>query len=191
MPKRRLHGLGPHVAELDFDVPPPENPGNILDKLSAKQQAFQASKREKKMLKKVRKREQKRSKVEAKYGIQLDELPPNEFNYDSSSSSDTHASSVASLERQLTKAERQIEKLNRKYDGKLVGASPKKAAEIEKERLKKIREVEKEAGKTERELSKKKEKRLGKRLERNAKKEEKASKKIGKLQWIVIKNLDA
>jgi hypothetical protein len=184
--KRRFQALQSLVAELDFDVPPPENPRNILDKLSAKQQARKVSKAKKKSLKEQHKRDRKREEVMAKYG---DQCELNVFDYGAFSSSGSD-SSIAGPQKDMSKMEREVEKLHRKCDEKLIGASQKKVAKIERERRQRLAELQEGASKNQRELSSKKNKELDKLDEKTARREEKEHNKLRKQEWIVIKNLD-
>jgi hypothetical protein len=194
------------VAELNLNVPPPASPAtkNLLDKLSARDQARRASKKDAKMLKRQLKHDA-RLQVRAHHGTgdgsqyMLDpreEIKSNAMAYDDSagptseSESDSDdEGSVRRMAKKTAQADAKASKINARSDEKVAGASSEeKRDRIERERAKELDRVEKEWSER-RERFEKAQKRKGeKRVGRNAKRIEKAGKRLERLQWVVVVN---
>jgi hypothetical protein len=181
---RRLRVLQPFFAELRFDVPPPAEQKNVLDKIAAKQVSRKISKREKKQVEEEEKKLKEREKHIRKAAKNSNSSVP-DIGFDMGAD-DSDASSIISLNREMRLLERKIEEIEQKADEKRRKTEkPKKLAEIEEKRVEEIEKVEKEIRKTERDLERKHEKSGMKAWKR----QDKEMEKVGKLRWIVIKNL--
>lgn len=161
MMERRLEGLRPYMAELDFDVPPPTQQTGILAKMSAGQVKRQVKKADKKAVKKrkdVFKEERKVSK-------DVDKLHRE------------YEKEMKKLDKEEEKEKRETAKEARKDGGK-------KAEKAERKLEKELGKIEKERAKVERELEKKTGKETSKPQEKD--KEVKQAKKV---LWILIENI--
>jgi hypothetical protein len=185
MRDRRMAALGPYIAPLTTDVPPPTTQRNILDKIAAKQVDKTTEKKEKGLRKKQRKAQQKQESIERLrengYNIHNEH---HEVYIDDGSSSDSD-SSTDSAESKIAKLDREIKKINRKADAELLEKGSSKAAKIEHERSKELAKVQREKDKRERKINKK----LGKAQEKGQKRDSKNEKKVIKMEYIVIESL--
>lgn len=174
--EKRFKVLSPHLASLDFDVSPPAEQKNVMNKMSAKQNQRKLNKKSKDAAKKEREKEENLRKAALKYGRQRHEV-------EDLWESDTK--NILSLEDEIEKLNRKVGEINRKADEMLVEASEKKARDIEKKRMEKLKDIEK----TRMELEDALEKCYRKGNQKVVSKEEKERKKMGKLMWLVISNV--
>ena len=171
---RRMAILQPCIAPLTTDVPPPAKTSNVLDQISASQ-----------IRRTTRKSGENMMKTHAKQ------------KKNSSSSSSDSDSDDSSLISELAKVDRKIAKEEAKCQSKLATKSPSKAAEIIKDKDKEVRHLESEKQKLQKELYKKgikREKSASKKAskagQKQTKSEAEALKKVSRMEYIVIENLD-
>lgn len=165
-----MQALAPYVAPLTLNVPPPTKQRNVLDKMSAKQIERSRQKQEKGQQKKD--------------GYSSDTGSGSSLSSDSSSSSD---SSLEGMEKKIRSADARIDRINRKAELDMLSKDPRAAAKVEEKRTKQIRKVEKKRA----ENSRKVERRNLKVDKKRNSKSEKDIKKIARMEFLVIENLDA
>jgi hypothetical protein len=207
---RRYHQLLPNIADLYLNVPPPVSPKskNLIDKLSAKDQARRASKKESKMLKRQLKHDA-RQQLRAHRGIvgngeqfmldPVEEVKSNAMAYDDSAGATSESESdsdddgsVRRMARKTGQADEKASKINARYEEKLrLASSEDKKGKLEKERGRELDKVEKEWSERRARFEKAQKRKSGKRMERNGKRIEKAGKRLERLQWIVVVNRDS
>ncbi|RMZ86300.1 hypothetical protein DV736_g6474, partial [Chaetothyriales sp. CBS 134916] len=187
------------IAELIFDVPPPTEQTNLLDRLSAKQVQGKMKKNRKKAIKeqdKIRKdREKEEGRISSSSASSIDGW---------SSSGREQAVRPVTLkedleaEKKLKKLELKLQKVNLKAEQKLLSEEKssrsekdraKEARKIEKDRAKETSEIYKEMNKIQRERESKTREREAKVQEIDAEVQEKETKAVAKLKWIVVENL--
>lgn len=191
------------MQPLDFDVPPPENRGNIIDKISAKNQARKAERKKRKLFKRQQRYDARafsRKDSDASASIWSGDtsssghrIRSNAMEYDeySSGSSDSDDEDIAGEEETLVKAVARAEadrlKAHARAEAELA-AGGSKAAKAEARRGKELNRIEERLGRDREKVSEKREKRLGKRIKNNTKRQEKAGKRMQRMEWIVITN---
>ncbi|UKZ57913.1 hypothetical protein TrVGV298_011774 [Trichoderma virens] len=170
IPDRQMQSISANIAPLSFNVPPPSEQRNIIDRLSAKQVESQMKKSEKKNRKKLLELREKDAKMSRR--------SPAPMGYAGSDSSDS------SWEDEQQELDDKIRKIHRKADEKLVDASPRQASKIEEKREKEIRKIERE----QRKLDKEVEKKMSKALRKQDKKLSEDGRKAGRMEFIVVEN---
>jgi hypothetical protein len=188
-------------------VPPAENVGNIIDKVSAKNQARKTESKKKKLFKRQQKFDERVQLQQFRRGSE-DQVKPsvaswengrtkiksNAMEYDDSSvaSSDTDDSGIGdeatALERATARADAKAAEVNAKTDGKLAAGS-RNAERIEEKRKKELGRIEEKWVKEKLRVEEMREKRLEKRIKGNQKRLEKVAKRMQRMEWIVIDNL--
>jgi hypothetical protein len=187
--KRRLEALSPYIAPFDFDVPAPAEQTNVLNKLSAKQQARKVAKTDRKVEKKALKREKSLHKNTREYERTPEQLEELDAVWDLDNSSiDSDVENILSVEDEMRKLDEKHARKEEKAEDRLKGASSeKKVREYGEKSGERRREYEKERAKPERKLEKRTRK-GNKRERKQDNKENKERKKLGSLRWIVIRN---
>ncbi|KAK4494656.1 hypothetical protein PRZ48_014012 [Zasmidium cellare] len=162
--ERRVAMLKGYAAPVTFDVPPPDQQTNILNKMSAAQQKATIAKQEKKF-------EKNQAKAWSEGG--------------SPNGGGASTALDGAIQDEIAKKQRKINEINAELDHELA-KKPKKASKLEKERAEEIGKIEKDAQK---EIEKLEEKggKGGKKQGKAAKKEAKTMEKI---QWILVESLD-
>jgi hypothetical protein len=195
---RRYRTFLPHVAELDFNIPPvvTTKESNFVDKLSVKDQARRAQKKQSKLRKRQLEADERaklrplRGTSALNFMVEDDVLSNATALDDSTSDSESGSDDDSSISRMLkhtTKADAKAEKINSRYECKIQSdLSPEKAAKIGKERDKELDRVEKEWKSRRETFEKARHKKNEKRTKKNGKRMEKAGKKIEKLSWVVV-----
>ena len=204
---RRYHTLRPHLAELDFNVPPAPEPTtrNLIDRLSAKEQARRAERKQQKILK-------RRTKAEAKSDIRasklklngcqvdgvlgLEEVRSNAMAYDDSAGETSESDgnedeegSVLWMARKTRRVDERAEKIEKRYEKRLGKAEEEdKRVKLEEERRKELDRLEMEWRACRERFEKVQRRKNEKRVKRNEERMEKAEKKLEKLKWVVIVN---
>ncbi|KAK5681595.1 hypothetical protein LTS10_006128 [Elasticomyces elasticus] len=162
--ERKLASLAGLIAPLVLDVPPPNEPTNVLNQMCARQQAKHARKADEKSLK-----HQEKS---------------------ISKSPVTQDTKSDKAQREIRKLDRDYEKLERKREEELEKASRKKRSErkatkVERHFEKDVRQLEQEY----REVLEKQGQSSDKRVAKSGRKEEKEAQSAEKGVWLVIDNL--
>ncbi|CAK7199294.1 hypothetical protein SEUCBS139899_001969 [Sporothrix eucalyptigena] len=155
----RLAQLAPYSAPLSWDVPPPNLPTSLMDRISAKQTASRLAKEENCTLKKQQKKEDKLRRLETR----------------GSSDSD----SLAFLQDETV--------IHAEFDARRQAAEAKgdhkEVAKIEKKRAKEVEHLHKKQRKHQEKVDKGARK-LDKQDQKQTDKERKA---MGKLEWLVVR----
>jgi hypothetical protein len=170
-----MKALAPYIAPLMFNVTPPNQQRNALDKIAAKQLERRVARTDKKDVKKHEMAVEKHAKYEARLG---GESRLSSGQYVAEDNSD--ASSIMSIEEKMVELAEDIEKINIKAEKKLLKKGPEKARKIEKKRQEDIARVEDDRRKAEVKLRQK-------MAEAEAK--VKGGKRVAKLEYILVENL--
>lgn len=186
-------------------MPPAENVGNIIDKVSAKNQARKTDRKKKKLLKRQEKFDEREQLQQYRRGS-ADKVPSvtswetgstkiksNAMEYDDSSlaSSDSDDSAMGdettTLQLATSKANAKAADLNAKANEKL--SAGKRVEKVERDRMKELERIEEKWVKEKMKVEEMREKRLEKRIQGNHKRQEKVGKRMQRLEWIVVDNL--
>lgn len=182
MLERRAAALQGFAAPLVFDVPPPDQQTNILDKISAAQQKGVMAKQDKRFIKDRVKQAEKQSSSRSSE------------EEDDNKSASKHRGIEMSIKEEIEKSQRKVEKINGAFDQKLT-KEPKNASKIERERSREVEKVEKETRKEVAHLEGKLQKAYRDREKdreksnKQGKKPDKETKALNKIQWILVQSL--
>lgn len=167
---RTLAGVQGYVAPLTFNVPPPNEPTNILNKLFAKQQATILRKQEKKIQK-----------------------PRNKYVEKSANIDEDISKEALKLEKELIKLDRERQKEEKKRDAELrkLYAKDKEGRKRAREEAKIAKDFDKEMTKLEREYGKAQDEydKEVRKSEKDRLKEDKEGSNAEKGLWILVESL--
>lgn len=181
--QRRMAALDGYTAPVTFDVPPPNEETNVLNKMCAAQQKRTIAKQEKKVLEDRDKYAEKRDEFERKDDKNDDKL--------------LKESQKLLRERQKLqdKTEREVAKIERECNRE-AQKKPKEAEKIERKREKETQKIQHEFDKEIRKLDKESNKlgkehgKEGRKVKKDAQKEDKEIKSSNKILWILVDNLE-